>query len=242
MASPLVAARRAFYNADGPWHRRGLFEAFGSQRYSRPALHGMDTVLAELLPDEGGVFLEAGAHDGYTQSNTYFLERYRGWQGILVEAIPELHRKAARRRRRSHVVHAALVGPGLAGNPVTIHFGDLMSKVGDDGSHAAGGLRNAGRAAYTVDVPGRTLSDVITDAGLGVPDIVVLDIEGNELDALRGLDLARHAPRMLVIEMLDLERQRPAFDELLGGRYRFDRILSKDDALYVRVDETPAPG
>ncbi len=237
MVSPLVAARRAFYNADGPWRRRGLFEAFGSQRYSRPALHGMDTILGELLPADGGVFFEAGAHDGYTQSNTYYLERHRGFRGILVEAIPELHAKAQARRRNSHVVHAALVGPKQAGTTVTIQFGDLMSQLGDDGAHAEGGLRNAGREGYAVQVPGRTLSQVIDEAGAGVPDVLFLDIEGHELQALRGLDLTRHAPRLLVIEMLDLDRQKPGFDALLGAVYRFDRALSKDDALYVRRED-----
>ena len=99
--SLLTRARRAFYNLDGPWRRRGLFEAVGSKRYSRPALHGMDATLAEVVGKEGGTFFEAGAHDGYTQSNTYFLEAHRGWSGVLVEAIPELHAKATARRPRS---------------------------------------------------------------------------------------------------------------------------------------------
>ena len=94
-----TSAKRAFYNADGPWRRRGVFEALGSRRYSQPALHGMDARLEALLDRDGGVFLEAGAHDGYTQSNTYYLERFRGWTGVLVEAVPELHAKAARRAR-----------------------------------------------------------------------------------------------------------------------------------------------
>lgn len=234
MSNLLTAARRRFYNADGPWRRRGLFEAVGSRRYSRPALHGMDAVLEDLLPRDGGIFFEAGAHDGYTQSNTYYLERYRGWRGVLVEAIPELHAKAQRRRPGSHVVQAALVGPEAAGGTVPVHFGDLMSKLGADGTHSAGGLANAGRKGYVVEVPARTISDVLDEAGLGTPDVLVLDIEGHELDALRGLDLERHAPAMLVIEMLDLDRQRPEFDALLATHYDFDRTLSKDDALYRR--------
>jgi hypothetical protein len=108
-------ARRTFYNLNGPWLRRGAFEALGSQRYSHPALHGMDARLEELLPEDGGTFVEAGAHDGFTQSNTYYFERFRGWRGVLVEAVPELHAKARRRRRRSVVVRAALVAPEREG-------------------------------------------------------------------------------------------------------------------------------
>jgi len=228
----LTRARRAFYNADGPWYRRGLFEAVGSRRYSRPALHGMDRRLEALVGKDGGVFLEAGAHDGYTQSNTYYLERFRGWSGVLVEAVPELHAKASRRRRRSQVVQCALVAPEHAGGTVSISFGDLMSKVGDGGEHSAAGLITAGREAYAVDVPARTLTDVLDAAGVDRLDLMVLDLEGHELDALRGMDFDRHPVEHLLVEMLDLERQRPAFDALLGGHFDFAGTLSKDDALY----------
>jgi hypothetical protein len=52
--------------------RRRLFEAAGSVRYSMPAFDGMDVKLQRYLPPSG-TFLEAGANDGYTWSNTYYL-------------------------------------------------------------------------------------------------------------------------------------------------------------------------
>ena len=36
-----------------------------------------------------GFFVEAGAYDGYTLSNSLFFELYRGWKGLLVEANPD---------------------------------------------------------------------------------------------------------------------------------------------------------
>ena len=74
---------------------------------SQPALHGIDRELASRL-GSGGFFVEAGAFDGYTQSNTYFLERARGWRGLLIEPVPALAREARRERRRSTVVNCAL--------------------------------------------------------------------------------------------------------------------------------------
>jgi FkbM family methyltransferase len=228
---PLTAARRLFYNLDGPWYRRGLAEAAGSTRYSRPALFEMDRKLEALMPWPGGTFLEAGAHDGYTQSNTYFLERHRGWSGVLIEPVPELRAKCVARRQHSRVIGCALVGPDYADPEITIHFGDLMSTVGAD-THAASGLAVVGRNAYSVDVPARTLSSVLEEAAVGGLDLMVLDLEGQELEALRGLDLGRHAPRHLLLETLERRTQQPAFDAALGSRYDFVDALSDYDLLY----------
>jgi FkbM family methyltransferase len=233
-AKAMRPARRAFYNLGGPWYRSRTFEALGSQRYSRPAMFGMDGRLAELMPWERGVFVEAGAHDGYTQSNTYYLERFRGWSGVLIEPIPELRALCERRRPRSQVVGCALVGPQLEADSVEIQFGDLMSTVGSGKAHAAGGLSMTGRRAYSIEVPARTLSAVLDDARLTKIDLLVLDLEGGELDAIAGLDFARHAPRYLLVEALDRIEQQAALDAALAPHYDFVETLSDYDLLYSR--------
>jgi FkbM family methyltransferase len=230
----LHRARRLFYNRGGHWRRAKLFEALGSERYSRPALFGMDRRLAGIMPWEGGTFVEAGAHDGFTQSNSYYLERFRGWSGLLVEPIPELHALCERRRPHSHVVHSALVSPERDGDPVEIHFGDLMSTVTAGPSHAAGGLTLTGRAPYSVEVPGRTLSRLIDEAALAHIDLLVLDLEGAELEALAGLDFERHAPGHMMIETLEREKQQPQLEAVLAGRYELAEVLSDYDVLYRR--------
>ena len=54
------------------------------------ALDDLDRKVLRHLPDRPGIFVEAGAHDGLTQSNTAMLEFSFGWTGLLVEPIPEL--------------------------------------------------------------------------------------------------------------------------------------------------------
>lgn len=197
---PLVRARRSFC------------EALGVARYSRPALHALDRQLERRLDFDDGYFVEAGANDGFTQSNTYYLERFRGWRGLLIEPIPELCARCRRERRRSTVVQAALVSPDFARTEVEMQYAGLMSVAedafGDDEvrrRHVAAGARQAGvRGTYTVRAPARTLSAILAAEGGGREvDLLSLDVEGAELAALAGLDLARHAPRFICVEARD---------------------------------------
>jgi FkbM family methyltransferase len=214
-------------------------ERLGSMRYSTPALYGMDRQLDAILAKRDGFFVEAGANDGYRQSNTYLLERARGWQGILVEAIPDLARRCARERPRSQVVNCALVAEPASG-AVTMRYGDLTSLVADSKEAEDEWVARAPAIAagwertYTVDVPARTLTDVLRSRGAPhAPDLLSLDVEGYEHEVLRGTDLEQFAFAWLLVESTE-EAAGRAVDELLAPSYELDRMLSHHDALYRR--------
>jgi FkbM family methyltransferase len=235
-------ARRAFVRrrSDAGRLRRRAFERIGSARYSRPALHGLDAKLEGHLPFERGFFVEAGANDGYLQSNTYYLERFKGWTGVLVEPIPELYVRCVRERPRSRVYNCALVPDGFSDPTVTMRYSGLMSIVpGARGSHQAdaqhieaGTMRGWDRL-YEVEVPARTLTSVLDDAGASKIDLLVLDVEGYEPQVLAGLDLSRHAPRFLLVEVLDSSNTAP-IEDVLGERYELVEQPSPTDVLYCR--------
>lgn len=87
-------------------------------------------------------------------------------------------------------------------------------------------------AGYTATVPARTLSALLDESGMGAPDLIVLDLEGHELEALTGLDLERHTPRLLMVESLDGDAARPRFEALLGRHMQFEQMLSQHDLLF----------
>ena len=41
--------------------------------------------ILKYINHDDGIYIECGANDGITQSNTYHLEKYRNWGGILIE-------------------------------------------------------------------------------------------------------------------------------------------------------------
>jgi FkbM family methyltransferase len=230
--------------------RRRFFERLGSARYSRPALFELDRKLEAYLPERDGVFVEAGAYDGYLQSNTYYLERIKGWTGVLIEPVPAFYEACRRERPNSKVFKSALVPPKHDGQAISITVGGLMSVV--DGAqdspeaeraHAQAGTRGGRDPTYASEVRGRTLSSILDEAGTGEIDLLVLDVEGYEPDALAGLDLERHVPRFLLVEMLEPQRTRTGIEALIEDRYDFVEQLSPFDYLYrCRVPSPPARG
>ena len=216
--------------------RRRAFERAGSERFSRPANSGLEAKLLPWVGDGPGIFVEAGANDGFTQSNTYWFERFRGWSGVLVEGIPELAAECRLNRDRSQIFACALVAPEDEGTTITMRYGDVVSLVaGSQGSaeEDAKHLELYGDIAptYDVEVPGRTLSSVLDEAGTPHVDLLSLDLEGYELNALRGLDLERHRPRLVLVEAHDAERL-AAIDAQLGERYERVAQLELADFLY----------
>jgi FkbM family methyltransferase len=221
--------------------RRRRLAAGRDDPISRPALHDMDRRLDALLDRDGGFFVEAGGNDGYTQSNTYWLERFRGWHGILVEPMPELFELCREERPGATVVQAALVPFDHQGETIRMRFAGLMSTVA--GEHEDQWRTRMGNIAgwrdpYDADIEARTLSDILDAAGAPEVDLLSLDVEGFETSVLRGLDLERHAPRWILVEVHDGVDGREPIEAILGARYELHSTLSPIDLLYQRVDLT----
>jgi FkbM family methyltransferase len=211
-------------------------------RYRQPherafGLGGLDLRLAMHVKTSGGFYVEAGANDGVSQSNTLFFARYRGWRGLLVEPVPELARRCRSLRPESVVEQAAIVAPDHAEPTITMRYANLMSVVAgarggdaEDREHVARGEELQGVSSYEVEVPARTLGAILDAHGVTRVDLLSLDLEGYEPQALRGLDLDRHRPEWILVEAWD----RPAIDDLLGARYDTVAELSHHDVLYRR--------
>ena len=211
--------------------RAKMFESFGSHRFSHPALSGIDRVVETLLPRQG-VFLEVGANDGYTQSNTYFLEVARDWSGILVEPLPSLYRRCARLRRRSVCFNVACVAPAQAGSSIPLVDLDLMSVTLGQQPKEDEDKRLRARDVRIVTVPTTTLSAVIDQAGFAHIDFMSIDVEGAEIPLLSGLDFSRHTPSWAVIETARLDEVERACSPWLV----LVRRLSHHDYLFRSAD------
>jgi FkbM family methyltransferase len=157
--------------------------------------------------DHKGFFLDIGANDGLHGSNTYLLEQH-GWKGILIEASPGLAATCQHTRPGSIVVNKAVVGdPNI--HTVTLHeyssglsgerF-DALSSVGGPSSYEKIAFA-AGAGVTTVEVSAARLDDILLEHGVtGRIDFMSIDVEGSELDVLRGFSFDRYRPRVILVE------------------------------------------
>ena len=206
---------------------------------SRPSLNDIDGKLQKYLDFDNGFFLEAGANDGYSQSNTYYLEKSRGWSGILVEGIPELYGQCVQERANSKVVQAALVDAEYNKPSVKMHYAGLMSVVDlslKDEHLQAAHLRKGLELqhldeTYTIEVTAVTLESILDEQLEGrCIDFFSLDVEGYELNVLKGTNLDKHRPKFLLVEARYFEE----VDEYLRSfKYQLIEQLSHHDYLYT---------
>ena len=216
---------------------RRLFEALGSDRYSRPALNNLDAKLAGYFAYKNGFFIEVGANDGYAQSNTYYLERFLAWQGILVEGIPELYTQCRKERQNSTVFNCALVPAGYPEPFIDMTYSNLMSlvkgaqkSVKEEMEHVRRGNEIQKVESYEIRVPARTLTSILDECNVKEIDFLSIDVEGYELNVLMGLDMHKYKPKYMLIEA----RYRDDINNHVSDLYNVVAELSHHDILYKR--------
>jgi FkbM family methyltransferase len=174
-----------------------------------------------------GTFVEVGAYDGESFSNTSGLADL-GWAGLYVEPVPSYARACARR-------HASNKGVLVANCAVG-------TEIGDVDIHVAGGLSTAleeqvevfqqidwTRGFHKGDrvrVPQFPLEDLLAEARIEPAfDLLVVDVEGSEDAVFDSFSLDDWKPRVLIVELIDYH---PSFQS-------FEAVTRRSSELRERV-------
>jgi len=189
--------------------------------------NGEDCLLWAVFDGQGpGFFIEVGAFDGVYLSNTLSFEQ-QGWSGLCCEAHPFFFPLLKKNRPGSVCVHAACVGdPALASVEFLIEPLGLFSGVAADQARNINRLYEVRKAAFpgfqAVSAPAATLDAILAahpPAG-GVVDLLSVDVEGSEIDVLRGLG----QPARVVVAEANTPPEVEALRAYLTGRgYTFCR-------------------
>ena len=187
------------------------------------------------------VFIECGAADGVSQSETIGYNMNE-WKGILIEARPgdDGYRGCLKSRPNCTSVNVCLVSDEYVGE--SIEFRDLgllgvpaekrlvheryeeMAKTGRYKDWAG-----PGKGYNIIKVPAKTLTAVLEDLGETEIDFFSLDVEGFELEVLKGIDVSKVTIKEISVECHEDVQQ--------GGRQGQWQPEENDACSYKEIEE-----
>lgn len=181
---------------------------------------------------KSGYFIDLACADGVHINNTYFLERYLGWSGILFEPNPA-YRPNIEKERTSTLVTKCVTDEVGATVRFRVDNGMLGGIVSDDTDNNEITRSSELQNAEIIDIETTTLAHELEAAG--APNeigFLSLDIEGAEWIAMRSFPFDRYKFRCMAIERpnkeLDLMLERHGYRQIAHLRY---------DVLYTHCDD-----
>jgi len=166
---------------------------------------------------EDGVFVDIGAGHPTKLSNSYHFER-NGWDGICIDAdsrrIKELMDK-----RDCEVIDAVITKDRrevfFYQHPEQPDISRINVK--DNGiGHKRKSIR---------------IEDILEDFGIKKIDLLSIDVEGFELEALESFELEKHKPEVIIVEFLTLKNDRS---------FEIEKWFNTNAKNYFQFDKTTA--
>lgn len=151
-----------------------------------------------------GLFIDIGAHDGITISNTLYFEKVMDWDGICIEPNPNVFSKLEANRKSTNL--NVCIGNGNKTVKFTQieGYSEMLSGISD--AYSDSHLDRINREIQTkggekkeIDVQMVTLDSIAEIQGKSI-DFISIDTEGNEFDIVKSIDFGRLDIAALVIE------------------------------------------
>ena len=178
----------------------------------------------KYLPRQG-TFVEIGANDGETVSNTSGLADI-GWIGFYVEPIPKVAKTCMIRHQKNNVkVFCGAISD--RDGEITIYDTGLLSTASTETRDAHSEIDWARHVEVKEElkVPAITLNRFLIENSISFDfDLLVVDVEGFEEKVFNGFDMTRFKPRMIIVELNDYH---PSFDSYPTLQYSSNRVRNR---------------
>jgi FkbM family methyltransferase len=206
-------------------------------------LNQLDIKMEKYLDYENGTFIELGANDGQTQSNTKYYEDFRGWSGMLIEPSPNNYKNCIKNRSVSnHIFNCACVPFHYEKDTIDLFYSNLMtaaaglvSDIREASLHAEGGSRflKEDEKVERFTAKARTLNSLLEEVSFPTEiDFLSLDVEGVEIEVLKGVDFDKYKFKYMLIECRSID----ALTEFLAEKeFRLIDQLSFHDYLFTSI-------
>ena len=184
---------------------------------------------------KNGFFLEIGAADGVSSSNTFLIEKKLNWNGIVCDPLPTWHESLEKNRKciidkrcvyessnLEMIFEDCYKCPGVSG---------LKKELDMDHNH------NLRKDSKSIKVKTVSINDLLEEHNAPKNiDYISIDTEGSEFSILKELDLTKYNVSIFTIEHNFIEEKRNKVRQLLekNNYFRVLEKISAFDGWYVK--------
>ena len=157
---------------------------------------GIDLLIKDILKNqkEKGIYIDVGSHHPLINNNTFILYK-RGWRGINVDLDFNSIDMFNYFRPKDHNIQIALSNK--------IGFTDLYFFHNRSAKNTI--TKSRGKGAKSIKrVKTDTLNNIIKNSKINIKkiDFLSIDVEGNELNVVKGLNFKKYRPKIISIEFI----------------------------------------
>jgi len=155
-----------------------------------------EIIIRHLLNDRrDGFFLDVGAYHYKNESNTFFLEKYLGWEGIAIDANRSFEEGYKKNRLNTKFFNCFISDK----SDELINF--FIVRDPQQLVKSSGVIDFvSGHKTEKIQVPTITLNDLLASLKVDRIDFMNMDIELSEPRALAGFDIEKYRPELVCIE------------------------------------------
>ena len=189
-----------------------------------------------------GFFIDIGAYDGLTHSNTIGLS-LAGWGGICYEPVPQFYQICAMNHQKNNNVKVINKAIGNRNGTIEFYVAGPLSTYSDYYKNT-NYWKNDYQAAYPITVEITRLDDSLYENNVPTGfDVMSLDVEGSETDVLMYFNINHWKPKMAIVEAqeqhpaVELRNQAPFINKYFYDA-GYDKIYSDEiNNIYVRDEK-----
>jgi len=184
--------------------------------------YGQDTLLNKLINQRNGFFIDIGAHDGISFSNSYLFETELEWNGICIEPLPNIFKKLEKNRKC------------ILENCAISDVEGVMDFVSINGLNAAGEMlsgfnrenyaKSIGRPYEIIKVNTFRLDTILNKHNVKYADFCSIDTETTEMSVLKSIDWNNYQIKYICIERNGRDKEIIDFLKPYGYVYVIDIV------------------
>ena len=174
----------------------------------------LDKKMLKFINYKNGFYVEMGAHDGIINSNTYYYEKNLNWRGILIEPS-NFFDNLKNNRSSKNIFYKTLCVPFNFNKKIIFEEIGPYSRVPElIPEKYYNWHKKKSRAVEQIYNKKNILSSninnlndlLINSKAPKLIDFFSLDVEGSELNVLKGIDFSQYNFKYLLIEITDFDK------------------------------------